>query len=808
MSEELWPTTDWGTNYLTVPLVGRNGGNFFRVLAGTNNTQVTFTNTQTQAQQVVTLNRGQFYQTVLTTVTHITSSYPVALMQIGAGNTFPNGAGSGAFTNDAPDPTMTQVVSTDRYLSSYSVAAPNPTTDPTGYGTDFVGNFVNLVVRTSDIPNMVLDGNPISPSLFVPIAGTIYSSATIMLTPLGSTNDGHTIASLTNTPFGLTSYGDGPLDSYSEPGGILLSALPTIRINYPSNPSSYPAGQSLVITGKATAAFAGVPISYVTVNGVPVDALDSAGNFFQKVTLAEGQNTCHFVAYDASGAYASVDLTITGSEVHSGINTSSLTAASSVVPVYQRTSLNNATHTLYVDFNLHNNGSYAVSGPVVVEVADISDPSVKVLGADGIAADGNPYYNLTRFLTSDTLAAGGGAGSTSGTDTLEFSVPNGAQFTYSLIVMAAVNQPPRFTSEPNLEVSTGGTYRYTPTTFDPQGEAVTVAIAGGPPGMTLSNGQIVWPVSVPAGAYNVELTATDTGGGTATQTFTITVQAPLRTGPIFESTPPTNAEVGQPYSYQPVVYDPDGLPVTFSITNQPAGSQFNSSTGALTWTPTAAQAGSATRHDHRSRFPRFGRAAVHDQRVLPTGRQPAVHRLQLRALGRRQLDLPLPGAGGRRRQQRDHLQPHQRGGQPQHQLNDRVAILADARQRHGLGDDRRFRRQGTDRHAERLRFRLLPSTPATISGTVIDDVTNQPESGWVVFLDSSSTAIVPSTNDPFTLTAADGTYSLSTTLTGTQYLHLEPQTGFQIDPATPGVYSLSLFPGAGHQRARTSRSWR
>lgn len=296
------------------------------------------------------------------------------------------------------------------------------------------------------------------------------------------------------------------------------------------------------------------------------------------MTLAQGNNTYHFVAYDALGQSASVDLVIAGTAASSSINTSSLSVASSVVPIYQHTSLNNSSHTLYVDYHLQNNGTYPVGGPVLVEIAHISDPLVSVLNADGIAADGNPYYNLSELISNDSLDAAGGQHATSGTSTLEFSVPDGGQFTYSLIVDAAVNQPPRFTSEPNLQVSTSGTYTYAPTTFDPQGEAVTVTLTGGPAGMTFSNGQVVWPLTAPASSYSVELTATDTEGGSAKQRYTINVHPPLGLGPIFDSEPITNAVVNQPYSYVPVVTDPDGLPVTFSITNQPSGSQFNTST--------------------------------------------------------------------------------------------------------------------------------------------------------------------------------------------------------------------------------------
>lgn len=58
--------------------------------------------------------------------------------------------------------------------------------------------------------------------------------------------------------------------------------------------------------------------------------------------------------------------------------------------------------------------------------------------------------------------------------------------------------------------------------------------------------------------------------------------------PVISGTPATTAVVGQPYSFTPSAYDPDGKKVSFGIRNQPSWAKFSRTTGALTGTPSAA----------------------------------------------------------------------------------------------------------------------------------------------------------------------------------------------------------------------------
>lgn len=63
-------------------------------------------------------------------------------------------------------------------------------------------------------------------------------------------------------------------------------------------------------------------------------------------------------------------------------------------------------------------------------------------------------------------------------------------------------------------------------------------------------------------------------------------------GPSIQGLPQASAKVGQAYKYTPtVVSSPSGSTLKFSITNQPKWLKFDSKTGTLSGTPSAAQVG-------------------------------------------------------------------------------------------------------------------------------------------------------------------------------------------------------------------------
>ena len=127
----------------------------------------------------------------------------------------------------------------------------------------------------------------------------------------------------------------------------------------------------------------------------------------------------------------------------------------SLVVNYGQTSFNQESQVLSVGMTLENEGTYSIHGPLVVAIANLSDPSVQVVGADGTMPEGLPYVEA-----SDQLDVTLDPTEQTGAIALMFNNPNGVQFTYDLVVLARTNLNPVITSRPDLEIIGGQTYDY------------------------------------------------------------------------------------------------------------------------------------------------------------------------------------------------------------------------------------------------------------------------------------------------------------------------------------------------------------
>lgn len=77
----------------------------------------------------------------------------------------------------------------------------------------------------------------------------------------------------------------------------------------------------------------------------------------------------------------------------------------------------------------------------------------------------------------------------------------------------------------------------------------------------------------------------------ASLTLVCSAVAAASTSEVISGTPAATAVVGSAYSFKPTASAPNGLKVTFEIYNKPSWATFNSSTGQLSGTPSAANIG-------------------------------------------------------------------------------------------------------------------------------------------------------------------------------------------------------------------------
>ncbi len=209
--EQLWPTQWWGSQFVTMPLTTRSGGDTFRFLAATDGTSV-----YVNGSLVSTLNRSQYSEHVYSTPLYITASNPIYVMQYSNSSAFDG--------NTNADPSMTSVPPVDKFTSSYNFSSPV---------TAFTGNYANLLVPNSAVGAVTIDGFQLPAAQYTPIASSSYSGAWVTL-GLGA----HQVTA--GVPFGVTAYGYAAYDAYGYPGGVFFTTATPVFTATPGGPCASP----------------------------------------------------------------------------------------------------------------------------------------------------------------------------------------------------------------------------------------------------------------------------------------------------------------------------------------------------------------------------------------------------------------------------------------------------------------------------------------------------------------------------------------------------------------------------------------
>jgi frataxin-like iron-binding protein CyaY len=269
-----------------------------------------------------------------------------------------------------------------------------------------------------------------------------------------------------------------------------------------------------------------------------------------------------------------------------------------IAAIYGRTSFHDDRDLLTLDLTLANQGTYSVSGPLIVAIKNITHPSVSLRDPEGYTPEGWPYYNVTGLALDNQLDPG----STTGTGQLVFHNPEQVQFGYELVVLAALNQAPEIISDPLspgvkvAEVLAGQTYHYDVEAVDGDGDDLHFSLVVAPQGMTIDpeTGQLTWQThDVPAtdpnshqGNHSVVVRVSDGRGGTDVQAFNLNVTPiPPNRPPLFTSDPAVDAFINQLYTYDADAVDPDqDNPLSYSLVIGPNGMTVNPETGEVRWT--------------------------------------------------------------------------------------------------------------------------------------------------------------------------------------------------------------------------------
>ena len=155
----------------------------------------------------------------------------------------------------------------------------------------------------------------------------------------------------------------------------------------------------------------------------------------------------------------------------------------------------------------------------------------------------------------------------------------------------AINQVPIIESVAPRFAAVNSAYNYQIDATDPEGTSLTYEISRGPAGMTVdANGAVSWqPGNGQNGKFVVTIRVTDQGGATAVESFELDVLAENR-DPVVVSEAPTSAVQGVDFQYDVLVEDADLDPLTFLLSESPAGASINAF-GQITWSTEDASLG-------------------------------------------------------------------------------------------------------------------------------------------------------------------------------------------------------------------------
>jgi hypothetical protein len=158
------------------------------------------------------------------------------------------------------------------------------------------------------------------------------------------------------------------------------------------------------------------------------------------------------------------------------------------------------------------------------------------------------------------------------------------------------NRAPVISGTATATITAGQSYDFTPTASDPDGNTLTFTAPQKPAWATFdaANGRLYGqPSATDAGAYTVEIVASD-GSLQSALAFTLTVVQPTNRAPVLAGNGAGTLLVGGRYSFTPTASDPEGQPLTFTVSGNPAWMVLDPARGSLTGTANAAGSSTVT----------------------------------------------------------------------------------------------------------------------------------------------------------------------------------------------------------------------
>ncbi len=211
--------------------------------------------------------------------------------------------------------------------------------------------------------------------------------------------------------------------------------------------------------------------------------------------------------------------------------------------------------------------------------------------------DGRGELGAYLIDLSDELPDGRlGVGETTTSRTITIFNPDNLRvdFDPDVFTLPIPNQAPVVFSDPLTTAVAGESYSYQIEASDPENSGLGYLLLAGPEGLTVDadTGLIQWqPTTNSPAATGVTVRVYDGRGGSATQSFAITVEGG-NTAPVMAALPPEILDQEGSFLQLPIlVSDEEGDPLTLWADNLPPEATFNPQTRVLEWTPDFEAAG-------------------------------------------------------------------------------------------------------------------------------------------------------------------------------------------------------------------------
>jgi RHS repeat-associated protein len=159
------------------------------------------------------------------------------------------------------------------------------------------------------------------------------------------------------------------------------------------------------------------------------------------------------------------------------------------------------------------------------------------------------------------------------------------------VQVRAPNTIPTFASAPKLTATEFAEYFYDVQITDPDvGDRQQFGFTTAPAGASIDrvSGEIRWtPARGQAGTHRFMVSVTDLESQPRYQVFDVVVGAAPNTAPQIVSAPIERARTGGSYRYAVLAQDAQGDPLSYALDAAPTGMTVVSTTGVISWTPTA-----------------------------------------------------------------------------------------------------------------------------------------------------------------------------------------------------------------------------